>query len=146
AGHGTYVEIMDEKAVLDVTTSTDRCVVHFFHKDFARCSIMHRHLEQLARKHIETRFLKVDVEQVPFLVTRLEIRVLPCVIPFVKGIGKTRILGFEGLGGDAFRTGTLELVLQRAGVLQGLRGDAALEEGKRSIMGYAEREEEYDSD
>jgi hypothetical protein len=147
SGHGSYLEIKDEKAVLEVTSTTDRCVVHFFHRDFARCEIMHRHMDTLAAKHIGTRFIKVDVEQVPFLVTRLEIRVLPCVIPFVKGIGKTRILGFEGLGGDSFRTGTLEIVLQRSGVLQGLRGDGDLVHGaRRSIMGHKEKDEEYDSD
>lgn len=28
-----------------MTTSEERCVVHFYHTDFRRCSIMHTHLE-----------------------------------------------------------------------------------------------------
>ena len=43
--HGTYVEIKDEKALMDITTSTKLCVVHFFKPDFNRCRIMDNHLE-----------------------------------------------------------------------------------------------------
>jgi hypothetical protein len=44
-GTGTYTEIKDEKALMDVTTSTKLCVVHFFKSDFNRCRIMDTHLE-----------------------------------------------------------------------------------------------------
>lgn len=44
-GYGTYEAIADEKRLLDVTTSTKRCVVHFFRPDFNRCRIMDGHLE-----------------------------------------------------------------------------------------------------
>ena len=43
--HGTYTEIKDEKALMDITTSTKLCVVHFFKPDFNRCRIMDSHLE-----------------------------------------------------------------------------------------------------
>jgi hypothetical protein len=43
--HGTYTEIKDEKAMMDITTSTKMCVVHFFKADFNRCRIMDTHLE-----------------------------------------------------------------------------------------------------
>jgi hypothetical protein len=43
--HGTYTEIKDEKALMDITTSTKMCVVHFFKADFNRCRIMDTHLE-----------------------------------------------------------------------------------------------------
>jgi hypothetical protein len=43
--HGTYSEIKDEKALMDITTSTKLCVVHFFKPDFNRCRIMDTHLE-----------------------------------------------------------------------------------------------------
>jgi hypothetical protein len=43
--HGKYIEIKDEKALLDITTSTKLCVVHFFKSDFNRCRIMDTHLE-----------------------------------------------------------------------------------------------------
>jgi len=43
--HGTYQEIKDEKALMDITTSTKLCVVHFWKPDFNRCRIMDKHLE-----------------------------------------------------------------------------------------------------
>lgn len=45
AGTGVYTEIKDEKAVMDITTSTKFAVVHFFKSDFGRCGVMDRHLE-----------------------------------------------------------------------------------------------------
>lgn len=77
------------------------------------------------------------VENVPFLVEKLGIKVLPCVVCFVKGVTKdrqaqesvfvllhsdfvmSRIIGFEELGNvDSFSTATLELRLLHTG--QGL--------------------------
>ena len=104
---------------MDLTTSTKLCVVHFFKPDFGRCSIMDAHLETLAAKHFDTRFLKINVENAPFLVTKLKIQMLPCVLAFVDGIGVDRIIGFEGLGHgtDRFTTRDLEARLLNAGVL-----------------------------
>jgi hypothetical protein len=55
--HGRYTEIKDEKALMDITTSTKLCVLHFFKPDFNRCRIMDTHLDvriyvNSARKHI----------------------------------------------------------------------------------------------
>lgn len=90
--HGSYQLVTSEKALLDVTTSktSPRVIVHFFHKDFRRCKIMDSHLEPLAKKHFKTRFVKIDVESAPFLVERLQIQVLPCVIAFKDGISVDR--------------------------------------------------------
>ncbi|KZM19298.1 uncharacterized protein EKO05_0002939 [Ascochyta rabiei] len=116
--HGTYSEIKDEKALMNITTSTKNCVVHFFKPDFNRCRIMDTHLESLAPSHYEARILKINVDNCPFLVTRLGVQVLPCVIAFIDGIGADRIVGFEGLGRspDNFTVRDLEARLIRAGV------------------------------
>lgn len=116
--HGTYSEIKDEKALMDITTSTKNCVVHFFKPDFNRCRIMDTHLESLAPSHYEARILKINVDNCPFLVTRLGVQVLPCVIAFIDGVGADRIIGFEGLGRtpDNFTVRDLEARLIRAGV------------------------------
>ena len=80
-------------------------MAHFFHKDFRRCQIVDQHLEVLAllratelmislqglaKKHYKTKFIKVDVDNVPFLVVSLKIQVLPCIIAFIDGIGTDR--------------------------------------------------------
>jgi thioredoxin-like negative regulator of GroEL len=74
----------------------------------------------LAPKHFDTRFLKMNVENAPFLVTKLKVQVLPCVIAFVNGVTVDRIVGFEGLGytQDTFTTKDLEARLLTSGVIQ----------------------------
>lgn len=87
---------------LQFTTEYERAVVHFFHPDFARCSVMDRHCEQIASKHSEhgdadVAFARVDVRNAPFVVEKLGIRVLPAVLGFSKGVVKGRVTGFEGI-------------------------------------------------
>ncbi len=44
-GFGTYTEIKDEKALMELTTEVRYAVVHFAKDDFARCGVMDGHLE-----------------------------------------------------------------------------------------------------
>ena len=119
SGHGTYQEIRDEKQILDITTSTKRCVVHFMKPDFNRCRIMDEKLGVLAEKHFDTRFLSINVDNAPFLVVKLGVQVLPCVIAFIGGVSTDRIIGFEGLGWkpDSFTLAELEERLLACDVL-----------------------------
>lgn len=75
-------------------------------------------MKSLAPSHYEARILKINVDNCPFLVTRLGVQVLPCVIAFIDGVGADRIVGFEGLGrtNDNFTVRDLEARLIRAGV------------------------------
>lgn len=110
-GHGTY-ENVSEASFLDISTSTDKVVAHFWHPDFERCKIMDKHLDVLSKKYFETRFVQVSVQDAPFLVKKLQIRMLPCVICFQSGIAGERLVGFDTLGKrDDFETATLERVL-----------------------------------
>lgn len=43
-GFGNYAELHDEKALMDLTTSTKYVVLHFAKDDFARCGVMDDHL------------------------------------------------------------------------------------------------------
>jgi hypothetical protein len=62
----------------------------------------------------------MNVENAPFLVTKLKIQVLPCVLSFIDGVSVDRIVGFEGLGytPDTFTTKDLEGRLLASGVIQ----------------------------
>ena len=75
--------------------------------------------KNLAPVHIDAMFLRINVENAPFLVAKLQVQVLPCVIAFVNGVSVGRIIGFEGLGHgtDTFTTKDLEKRLLNAGVL-----------------------------
>lgn len=45
SGNGSYLEIKDEKVLMETTTSNKFCIVHFFKPDFNRCRIMDGHLD-----------------------------------------------------------------------------------------------------
>merc|ERR1719174_117162 len=102
-GHGQYDEIEEEKFLKTVTAS-ERCVVHFYHKNFEKCKIMDMHLRRMCRKFIGTRFVRLDAEKAPFFVEKLQIRTLPCAVVFNDGVAKGKQLGFDGLGGEEFDT------------------------------------------
>ncbi|KAL1959039.1 hypothetical protein VTO42DRAFT_3280 [Malbranchea cinnamomea] len=121
----SVVTLPNDQSLLDFTTQVQRCVVHFFHPDFARCATMDRHISALADAHGSSgpRFARVDVRNIPFVVEKLKIRVLPCVLAFRDGVVMERVVGFEGLGlggSDAekeFETKLLEDRLVRCAVL-----------------------------
>ena len=98
----------------------------------------------MAPKHFDTRFLKMNVENAPFLVTKLKVQVLPCVIAFVNGVTVDRIVGFEGLGytQDTFTTKDLEARLLTSGVIQ--RAKTTENAGVR--FGVTKKKEESDDD
>lgn len=93
-----YPTLTNDQGVLNFTTETTRCIVHFAHDDFARCAMMDSQLKELAGRHYDVKFARVDVRNTPFLAEKLSIRVLPCVIGFKDGVGVERVVGFEGLG------------------------------------------------
>lgn len=110
--HGSFVELSTEKELMKLTTTSRYVVVHFFHKDFRRCDIMDKHLkvayawpasvggwgnwfecipfQSLAEEHYQTKFCKINVENAPFLVEKMHIRVLPCVMTFIDGIAQSK--------------------------------------------------------
>ncbi|EXJ62596.1 hypothetical protein A1O7_03034 [Cladophialophora yegresii CBS 114405] len=108
-----YVTLSSDDEALSFTTEHERAVVHFFHPDFARCSTMDSHCKTIAQRHAEyaegdVAFAKINVNHAPFVVEKLGVRVLPCVIGFVKGVVKGRITGFEGLCWDG-KEGSVEV-------------------------------------
>ncbi|KIV77484.1 hypothetical protein PV11_09274 [Exophiala sideris] len=100
-----FITLKSDDETLAFTTEYERAVVHFFHPDFARCNTMDDHCEVIGEKHADNTdadvaFARVDVKHCPFVVEKLNVRVLPCVIGFVKGVVKGRITGFEGVCWD----------------------------------------------
>ncbi|CAG8457656.1 5264_t:CDS:2 [Dentiscutata heterogama] len=143
--HGSYTEISEEKEILKITTTTKLCVVHFFHKEFRRCQIMDKHLTTISAHHFKTRFVKINVENAPFLVEKLAIKVLPCVISFVDGISVDRIIGFDDLGNtDSFTTAALEFRLSQSGVIT--KQEAPKKQERKTIFGFADVNNDDDDD
>jgi hypothetical protein len=66
-------------------------------------------LESLAKRHIETKFCKINAENCPFLAEKLNIVLMPTIIMTQDNFCADRIEGFDELGGrDDFTTEQLE--------------------------------------
>ncbi|CAN0044278.1 unnamed protein product [Ascophyllum nodosum] len=95
-GHGQYREIVQDEFLPEVTSS-EKVVVHFYHKDFQRCKVMDMRLGELAPRHLESKFLRIDAEKTPFFVQKLQVKILPTIVCFIDGIAVHHIIGFENL-------------------------------------------------
>lgn len=95
-GHGQYRTIVQDEFLAEMTNS-DKVICHFFHRDFERCKVMHHHLEKLATKHIETKFVSIDADKTPFFVDKLKIRMMPTLVFFENGVAIGKQIGFDGL-------------------------------------------------
>ncbi|KAI5820063.1 thioredoxin-like protein [Pyronema omphalodes] len=157
-GAGTYLDVPDEETIMRIITNTPNAVVHFYKSDFRRCHILNSHLSYLAPLHTECRFLKIDVLKAPFLVEKLGIRELPCLVAYVDGKQTLKMKGFGLVGNsDNFRTVYLEeLLLQQGAVFERVKcteddgpggGDERGErEQRKGAIRDKKREEDDDDD
>jgi len=135
--HGQYTDILDEKKFLEMTTTEERCIVHFFHPDFRRCSIVDDHLKKLAVKHFNTKFARISVDGEKFFEKKLKVQVPPAIFCFIKGIVVDKVIGFDELGdeGDNFSTEELERRLMKSQVLLTNRDTKSDSKKDKSILG-----------
>jgi len=118
-GHGEYTEIPAEKDFFDVPKKSENVVCHFYRDDFFRCKIVDKHLAILAKKHMETKFVKINAEKCPFLTQRLKIKTLPTIALVKDAKTKDYVVGFSDLGNnDEFPTELLEWRIAQAGVIE----------------------------
>ncbi|KAG7208743.1 hypothetical protein KM043_014939 [Ampulex compressa] len=96
-GHGEHTELSDEKEFFDVSKKSENIVCLFYKDDSPRSKIADHHLKILAKKHIEAKFCKLNVERCPFLTERLRIRIIPTIALVVNGKTKDYIVGFTDL-------------------------------------------------
>lgn len=145
-GHGEYTEISDEKEFFDQSKKSKNFVCHFYRDSTFRCKIVDKHLAALAPKHLETKFVKINVEKCPFLVERLRIKVLPTICIVKEGKTIDYVVGFDDLGGrDEFPTEMLEWrlgqsqVIEYSGDLLTPPWDPTGASGGKSILGHSKK-------
>ena len=142
-GHGQYTEITQDE-FLPIVTGSKRVVCHFYHSDFERCKIIDMHLREIAKEHIETRFVNINVEKAPFFIKKLQIKVLPTIILFTDGLAEDRIVGFEELGGeDEFETIILTRRLVKGKIIDAKNKS---EEGRINIKKVGHKDDDSDDD
>lgn len=117
-GHGKYSELADEKEFFDACKKSKHIVCHFYRDSTFRCKIVDKHLEHLARTHMECRFVKIDAERSKFLTERLKIKVIPTMALIRDSKTIDYIVGFTDLGNtDDFDTEMLEWRIARADII-----------------------------
>ncbi|KAK5860840.1 hypothetical protein PBY51_022294 [Eleginops maclovinus] len=117
-GHGEYREISSEKDFFGEVKDSKKVVCHFYKSSTFRCKIVDKHLTILAKKHVETKFIKLNVDKAPFLTERLRIKIIPTLALLIDGITKDYVVGFSDIGNtDDFPTEMLEWRLGCADVI-----------------------------
>jgi hypothetical protein len=141
AGHGTYADLEGgggggqhsgdvARAFFDAAKSSPRLVVHFHRPTTRSCDAFHRALSALAPRHLETRFVKVNVEGcddargggsgagAKYLVEKLGIVVMPTLLVVLDRRAAHHVRGFDELGGrEDFTANELACVLAGHGAL-----------------------------
>lgn len=111
-GHGDYREIFGDKEFFGEVKGSERAVVHFYRPTTPHCDIVDKHLAELSRKHIETKFRKINAEKCPFVAERLKIWMLPSIVIIKNGQTKHTIVGLDEFGGtEDFETAVMSSVL-----------------------------------
>ncbi|MEQ2237199.1 Thioredoxin domain-containing protein 9 [Ilyodon furcidens] len=117
-GHGEYREISSERDFFGEVKESKNVVCHFYRNSTFRCKVLDKHLAILAKKHVETKFIKLNAEKAPFLSERLRIKVIPTLALLLDGKTKDYVVGFTDLGNtDEFSTEMLEWRLGCADVI-----------------------------
>lgn len=118
-GHGSYSELADEKDFFEVCKKSKHVVCHFYRESTFRCKILDKHIEELARQHIECRFVKINAEKAQFLTERLKIKMIPTIALIKDNKPIDYIVGFADLGNtDDFDTEMLEWRIARAAIIE----------------------------
>lgn len=142
-GHGKYDEIAEEKEFFEEAKNHERIVCHFYRDSTMRCKIVDKHLQILAPKHLEAKFLRINAEKAMFLCQRLKVKVLPTIVLISDGKTKDFIVGFDDLGGiDDFPTEMLEWRLGVSEIID-YKGERPTLKGeeKTGVLKFAKRKE-----
>ena len=78
--HGTMNELHDQKQFFEHVKTSKHVICLFYSKTNKYCDTLNEHLTVLAGKHLECKFLKIHVESAPFLMTRLNIWMIPTLV------------------------------------------------------------------
>ncbi len=120
---GKYSEVHDEKAWFDEVKKSKHTITVFYRNTTKlsahHCEILEKHFQALAKRHLETRFLKMNAEKCEYLAQKLLIVLLPTIIMTKDNFTEDRIEGFEELGGtDSFSRKTLCTRLAKKGAIR----------------------------
>ncbi|KAK6882599.1 Phosducin-like protein 1 [Candida tropicalis] len=114
---GSLQEFTNEKELMDQIVQRKDCLVHFYQPEFKNCIKMNQVLNLLAQNFPLLPIFTITVENCPFLVSKLNLKVLPCVIAYKSGSEYDRLVGFEKLG-NSLTYDKLEHYLYNLNIIQ----------------------------
>ena len=136
---GELRDLADEKEFFSQMKGEKMMVCHFYRNNWP-CKVMDMHLTMLSKKHLETKFCKIDAEKSPFLTERLKIWMLPTLALVSNSKVVDYVVGFDDLGGsDDFPTEHLRCLLANKSMLTYEGGD---NEDARATMAKKNTSEE----
>ncbi|KAG2444876.1 hypothetical protein HXX76_001614 [Chlamydomonas incerta] len=152
-GHGEYNEIHSEQDFFKEMKGEERMICHFYRENWP-CKVMDKHLSILSKKHLETKFVKLNAEKAPFLTDRLKIWMLPTLALIQNEKTIDYVVGLDQLGGkDDFETSVLAERLAKSDMIDydwsaGGKAAAAAPKGirKGGSKSYKKTESDEDSD
>ncbi|KCZ82252.1 hypothetical protein H312_00275 [Anncaliia algerae PRA339] len=95
--HREVKEIENEQELIKLTMK-DTMIVHFYKKEFVRCSIMNDTLIRICDKFKNIDFYKIEADKCLIVAEKLDIKALPFLGFFHKGFFVDSIVGFENIG------------------------------------------------
>jgi len=111
-GHGQLMKISDQQEFFGAAKQSARLVVIFTRNSNKYGKAMLEHMELLASKHLEARFLWCDAENAPFLTDRLNIYMLPTIVCVKDNKVHKQHNGLNEIDGTGkYSSGTLEYLL-----------------------------------
>ena len=109
-GHGVLHHARSDKEFFDAARGCSKVIACFARSSSRPCDAMERLLTQLAPRHLEAKFVRVDAERCPFLADRMRVTVLPTLAVLLEGKAEGYQVGFDGLpGGSVDGCGAAEL-------------------------------------
>lgn len=117
--YGQLETIEEEAKLIKLSNETKKIIIHFQLENFQKCKTMNEKLWEVSREYLDVKFVKINVDKCPFLVSKLNIKVLPFVIGYINGVEKLRLVGFSRLGNVAndFELDALKVQLEDTGFI-----------------------------
>lgn len=114
--HSIPIKLLTSRDALFARILTERCIVHFFKPEFARCKVMDQKLVEVSTILTNIKFYRVEAENFKDVCEYLKITMLPFLGFFKEGRCVDNILGFEGLGEDDFKVNDLVKYIKRSDI------------------------------
>ncbi|CAI5759388.1 unnamed protein product [Candida verbasci] len=109
-------ELYNEKELMQLIIDKSLVLIHFYQINFDQCKSLNSVLELMKQNHPTTEIYIIQVENCPFLINKLNLKVLPALFIYKNGLELDKLIGFTKLGNE-LTYNNLETYLLNYGIL-----------------------------